>query len=344
MRAGLVVLLWSGLAAVASAGALPPGDIPVQCARMCDPMVELTSKCAPSRTVPRAAVVKMPVAGPDRVRRQAVPGRSHRRRDVGDQGLPFAGLGNNSDSSLGKNSDRSLGSDSDNSLGDSSLGNNSNSSLGGNPDNSLGNTSRGSGRGTDVLVILAVPRPLATTSTPWATSTKSTTLTNDATGTTKRCGGGAASPSTGNTNGFEPSPVLSSSSSPFPIFNSALTSSFTSSSTSSTSSPSSTASTSSSSSSDSIPISVSTSATDVLGPEEPQQTAQGNNAVGDTLRAAPLGVEEKCVCLNDSFDMPTLAALCASCIEQSGDDMNSRPPAHLLCPQNADSPQTSTSS
>ncbi|PHH59820.1 hypothetical protein CDD81_2456 [Ophiocordyceps australis] len=35
-----------------------------------------------------------------------------------------------------------------------------------------------------------------------------------------------------------------------------------------------------------------------------------------------LDAEEQCVCLNKSFDVPKVAALCASCIAQSGDDEN----------------------
>ncbi|PHH70465.1 hypothetical protein CDD82_7094 [Ophiocordyceps australis] len=44
-------------------------------------------------------------------------------------------------------------------------------------------------------------------------------------------------------------------------------------------------------------------------------------AVGDA-DTRQLDAEEQCVCLNKSFDVPKVAALCASCIAQSGDDQN----------------------
>lgn len=61
----------------------------------------------------------------------------------------------------------------------------------------------------------------------------------------------------------------------------------------------------------------------------PSTTAslQDGTTAGDLAEqkgwAAPEGAEEQCVCLNDSFDVGSVTALCASCITQAGDVENS---------------------
>lgn len=44
----------------------------------------------------------------------------------------------------------------------------------------------------------------------------------------------------------------------------------------------------------------------------------------------PDDAEEQCVCMNDSFDVGRLTALCASCVDQTGDPTNSTFPLILL--------------
>jgi hypothetical protein len=55
------------------------------------------------------------------------------------------------------------------------------------------------------------------------------------------------------------------------------------------------------------------------------ESAAHAEAEGDTEEDwwMPDDLEQQCVCSNKSFDVARLTALCASCVDQSGDDTNS---------------------
>ena len=59
--------------------------------------------------------------------------------------------------------------------------------------------------------------------------------------------------------------------------------------------------------------------------------SQIGQPVGAPAVPVPMDAEEKCVCLNRSFDVARLAGLCASCIMQADDAQNSESsPAHVI--------------
>ncbi|KAM4063954.1 hypothetical protein HRG_007041 [Hirsutella rhossiliensis] len=173
IHAGLAILS-SGLAAVAFAEALPPEDIPVQCARMCGPMVELTSQCTPRRATRRSNLDEDSVADGKDVE-PGVPERQDRRRGAVEGEYVDAG---------------------------------------------------GDLEKRKFLVIVAVPK--------------------------------------------KPGPGQ--------------------------------------------PTTITTTT--------PQSPADEGGQRGVAANSMPVGAEEKCVCLNKSFNVSEVAALCASCIMRSGDDMN----------------------
>ncbi|ODA82626.1 hypothetical protein RJ55_01134 [Drechmeria coniospora] len=88
---------------------------------------------------------------------------------------------------------------------------------------------------------------------------------------------------------------------------------------------------SSSSSSSNRPLAAATPATtgSLLGGPAQATPTSSIPVVGGASNG--LSAEERCVCMNRSFDVPRVAALCASCIKQTGDEMNIMP-SYILHP------------
>lgn len=243
IHAGLAIL-WLGLAAVAPAESLPPEDIPIQCARICGPVVELTSQCSPRRVIRRSGPDQESVAGESYVHVGA-PQRRHRRR------------GEDVDGHLEKR----------------------------------------------VLVIVAVPNGPG----PGPPVTISRTKT-------------------GQTD--QPAPTSSLPPSRTSILSPILTSEPTRASSQTSTQPT------RATPQTSTPQSVRTLSTldspslSALAPSKTRGTTPADDGVqlGTAVNSSPLGAEEECVCSNQSFNVSEVAALCSSCIMQSGDDMNSRQP------------------
>ncbi|KAF4507820.1 hypothetical protein G6O67_004281 [Ophiocordyceps sinensis] len=239
IHAGLAIL-WLGLAAVAPAESLPPEDIPIQCARICGPVVELTSQCSPRRVIRRSGPDQESVAGESYVHVGA-PQRRHRRR------------GEDVDGHLEKR----------------------------------------------VLVIVAVPNGPG----PGPPVTISRTKT-------------------GQTD--QPAPTSSLPPSRTSILSPILTSEPTRASSQTSTQPT------RATPQTSTPQSVRTLSTldspslSALAPSKTRGTTPADDGVqlGTAVNSSPLGAEEECVCSNQSFNVSEVAALCSSCIMQSGDDMN----------------------